>query len=443
MAALKAATEAETMKQAAVLGAYGFIGAACVRALREAGYRVTCIGRSLECGRKAFPDLDWVQRDFADTLAGDWKSLLGGMDVVVNASGALQDGARDNLAAIHETAVKRICEALEGTQVRFVQISAAGVSEDAPTNFFRTKARGDATIMASRTDWIILRPVLVLGADAYGGTALLRAGAAMPFAGLELFGNARIQTVHVDDVARAVVQAASGDLGTRFVADLTEDGSRSFSELVCRFRSWLGYPDWRARIAVPEFAISLLRKGADALGWLGWRSPLRTNALKSLDSGITGDPEGWRQRGGIPLKSLEQTLAVLPATAQERAFARLYLLLPLAIGCLSLFWTLSGLIGVFSYRDAMAVLTGSGVSQPMAAAAVFGGAVADLTLGIAVLFRRWCRRASIGMILVALAYLTGGTLLTPHLWADPLGPLVKVLPSLVLAALVVLVLEER
>ncbi len=431
------------MKKAAVLGAYGFIGSACVRALRDAGYRVTCVGRSLASGQKTFPDLDWVRRDFAETSAEDWKSLLGGMDVVVNASGALQDGARDNLAAIHETAVERICEALADTGVLLVQISAAGVSQTAPTDFFRTKARGDAIVMASRTRWIILRPVLVIGADAYGGTALLRAAAAMPFAGPRLFENARIQTVHVDDVARAVVQAASGVLGTGFVADLTEDGGLSFSELVRRFRSWLGYPDWRRRIFIPGFAIGLLGKGADALSWFGWRSPLRTNALKSLEPGITGDPGIWRQHGGIPLKSFEETLSALPATAQERAFARLYLLLPPAIGCLSLFWVVSGVIGLLSYREAMSVLTGTGVSQWLAAAAVFGGAVADLGLGVAVLFRRWCRRASIGMMLVALGYLLGGTLLTPHLWADPLGPLVKVFPAILLALVVALVLEER
>lgn len=414
-----------------------------MRALQARGYSVTGIGRSLESGRKLFPGLDWIRRDFAQTSVEDWKDLFAGLDVVVNASGALQDGARDNLAAIHQTAVERICEALTGSGTRLVHISAAGVSENAPTDFFRTKARGDAAIMASRTDWIILRPVLVLGSDAYGGTALLRAAAALPCAGAKLFQEAEVQTVHVDDVGAAVAQAAEGGLGSRFTADLTEDGSRTFFELLCTIRAWLGYPPWRFAFAVPGFAVGGLRKSADALGWFGWRSPLRTNALKSLQTGIKGDPREWRQRGGVPLKSLDETLRAMPATAQERSFARLYLALPLAIGCLSLFWLLSGIIGLFSHKDAMAVLTGAGVAPSFAAVAVFGGAVADIALAIGILFRRWCRPAAVGMILLALLYLAGATLVTPHLWADPLGPLVKVLPSIVLAALVGLVLEER
>jgi len=69
--------------------------------------------------------------------------------------------------------------------------------------------------------------------------------------------------------------------------------------------------------------------------------------------------------------------------------------------------------------------------------------MADLLLGVTVLFRRWTKTACLGMIAVSAGYLAAGTLLTPHLWADPLGVFVKVLPSMVLALLVTLVLEDR
>lgn len=51
-----------------------------------------------------------------------WKITLREADVVVNASGALQDGLRDDLRAIHETALARIGEALAGSETLFVQI---------------------------------------------------------------------------------------------------------------------------------------------------------------------------------------------------------------------------------------------------------------------------------------------------------------------------------
>lgn len=414
-----------------------------MKALQRRGFAVTGVGRSKTAAARILPGIDWVFRDISDVSASDWKHLLEGADVVVNASGALQDGARDNLTAIHETAVRNICEALERSDTRVVQISAAGVSEEAPTDFFRSKARGDALLMASALDWIVLRPVLVVGAQAYGGTALLRAAAAFPLIQAMIAPQAVIRTVGVDDLAAAVAEAAEGRLGSRFVADLTEDGEQTFAELTRTFRSWLGYPVWRYRLTLPDWTVGIAGKVADALGWLGWRSPLRTNALLSLQGGITGDPKPWKNRGGPPLKPLGETLESLPSTAQERSFARLYLVLPLAIGCLSLFWILSGAFGLISLGAAKAVLTDQGVSSALAATAVIGGSIIDLILGIGVLFRRWTRAACLGMVAVSFGYLGAGTLLTPHLWLDPLGVFVKVLPAVILALVVSLVLEER
>lgn len=89
-------------KKAVVLGAYGFIGAACVRALQTRGYSVCGVGRSRAAAQMVFPELVWVIRDIGATTVEDWQDIFQDADVVVNASGALQDGARDNLAAIHD-----------------------------------------------------------------------------------------------------------------------------------------------------------------------------------------------------------------------------------------------------------------------------------------------------------------------------------------------------
>ncbi len=44
---------------------------------------------------------------------------------------------------------------------------------------------------------------------------------------------------------------------------------------------------------------------------------------------------------------------------------------------------------------------------------------------------------------LGLAYLALGTILTPWLWADPLGALVKGLPGIVLALVSAAMLEQR
>ena len=67
----------------------------------------------------------------------------------------------------------------------------------------------------------------------------------------------------------------------------------------------------------------------------------------------------------------------------------------------------------------------------------------DIALGIGVVIRRHAALALNLMIAVSLAYLAGATLLEPSLWFDPLGPLVKVLPSISLALVGRAILDER
>ena len=432
------------MRRALVLGGYGLIGSACGRALARAGFEVTGLGRSATAATRC-PGAarHWIVRDMPLISVDEWRAILHGFDVVVNAAGALQDGAGDDLSAIHVTAIDRLVAGADGLPLRIVQVSAAGVATDAATAFFRTKARGDAIISARARDWVILRPVLVLSPEAWGGTALLRAAAALPWVLPVVLPQAQVQTVHVEDVAAAVVLAATGGVASGTIADLTEPGTQSFPDLVARVRDWLGLPAPRICLAVPQAFVMLVAKGADLLGRLGWRSPLRSTAIKALSDGIRGDPCAWMQAGGAPCRPLAATLAALPATRQERLFARAYLALPLCIATLSLFWLVSGLIGLARPGAAGAVLTVGGMTPGTAMLIVAAGGVADIGLGLAILARRWCRTAAFGMIVLSAAYLAGSLIAAPSLWLDPLGPMVKVLPGMALAALVALLVEAR
>ncbi len=372
-----------------------------------------------------------------------WSAALAGADVVVNCAGALQDGARDRLDKIHVDAVRALLAATLGSGCRIVQISAAGVSANASTAFFRTKAAGDALIRASAGDWVILRPTLVLAPDAYGGSALLRAAAAMPWTAVHVLPGAPVQTVHVDDVAAAVLACVDGRIASGTVADLTAPEVHTLSELTAGLRRWLGYPPWRRALRLPDAGLSAVSKIADTLGWLGWRSPLRSTAITVLRDGVRGDPEPWAAAGGPPCKPLDDTLAALPATVQERWFARLYLALPLAIATLSAFWIVSGGVGLARADTARVLLTDAGLAEVPAALVVTGGSLADIALGLAILIRPAARLAALGMAALSTAYLAGAAIVTPHLWWDPLGPMVKVVPGIVLALIVAGLIERR
>ena len=186
---------------------------------------------------------------------------------------------------------------------------------------------------------------------------MLRATAALPLILPKALPDGRLQTVYVGDVAAAGVAAARGEVPSGTIADLTEHETRSFPDLVAAVRRWQGHPAPIFSPILPGFLLSAASRLADLLGHLGWRSPLRTTALKALREGIHGDPSTWEAAGGRPCRSLDDTLALLPATPQERLFARAYLALPLAIGTLALFWCVSGLITLFDLPRAMSVLT--------------------------------------------------------------------------------------
>ena len=54
----------------------------------------------------------------------------------------------------------------------------------------------------------------------------------------------------------------------------------------------------RLSTAALAAALAVMPAGADALGRLGWRSPLRSNALTALSDEVLGNPAPWRAAGG-------------------------------------------------------------------------------------------------------------------------------------------------
>ena len=147
-------------------------------------------------------------------------------------------------------------------------------------------------------------------------------------------------------------------------------------------------------------------------------------------------------RQGLPTLSAAETLAANPSGVQDLWFARLYLLKAPIIAGLSLFWLLSGLIPLLAPEQASAHFLPF-MPADAAMAMTIITCLIDIALGVAVLVRPFARRALAGMLIVSLAYLAGGTVLEPALWLDPLGPLVKVLPSLLLTLAALAILDER
>lgn len=427
-----------------VLGGYGLIGTAVVDRLLEAGHSVAGLGRDVKAAARRRPSVRWLSADIATLREPKaWLPFLDGIEAVVNASGALQDGARDDVAAVQSVAMRALFAACvdHGTNI-VVQISAVGAALEAATPFMRSKAEADEALMALDLDWTILRPGLVIAPTAYGATALLRALAAFPVVVPLLGGDQQIKTVRVEDVADAVADVLDGKVPVRRSYDLVEDRTHRLADVVAAMRAWLGYAP-APIVPVPPWLGRSMFKIGDALGALGWRTPLRSTALAEVEAGLLGDASAWREATGRPITSLTETLARLPSTAQERWYARAWLVKPIIIAVLALFWCLTGVIALARLPEATGLLESHGVLHLSALVIVFGGALVDIALGSLILVRRFTGVASLGMIGVTLAYLLGGTIAAPGLWLDPLGPYLKTLPAAALALVVLAIDQER
>ncbi|MEZ5802579.1 MAG: SDR family oxidoreductase [Rhizobiaceae bacterium] len=423
-----------------ILGGNGFVGMAVAKLLSDRGNSVVAVGRTVGKSKRQMPQIAWKSMDISRLLGPEaWLALLENIDAVVNCAGALQDSARDNVAAVQYDAMRSLYEAAKQVSIKLlVQISANTNGPAADLPFLSTKRAADEALKSSGIPFVLLKPAVIIGRTAYGGSALLRALAAFPLVTPLVHMEAQMQFAALDEVAAAVADAVEGRIEPGSDLHLASPETLTLAEAVAAHRQWLGLPEARP-LAVPSFAARATSSIADLLGRLGWRSPLRSTALEVAAAGVAGNIEPTAH----PIKSLSETLADIPAGVQELWFARLYLLKPVIFGTLSLFWLLSGAIALFRFSSSSQHLVEAGAPPALAATLTLVTSLADIALGVGVLFRALAALAIKGVIGFSLAYLAAATLLIPSLWADPLGPLVKVLPSMALALVGLAILDER
>ncbi|MDI4665648.1 SDR family oxidoreductase [Xanthobacter autotrophicus] len=426
-----------------VLGATGLIGSSVVARLLAEGHQVRGWARGTATSARSQPAVEWNDLDMSSlATAQDWRHHLAGLDAVVNCAGLLQDAPGESVEAVHATAITALVLACAQSGVRcFVQVSAIGLDAGTPTAFSRTKQVGDTALMASDLEWMVLRPSVVVGRQAYGGSALFRALATLPVLPV-VKGTGPLDIVALDDVASTVAFFLRPGAPGRVVLDLAGPEHLSFVDVIRTYRAWLGWPPART-VSISAVLAGLVFRLGDAAGLLGWRPPVRSTILAEIRRGAAGDPQAWQTMTGIVPQSLAATLSAEPAGVQERWFAVLYLLKPVVLVALSLFWIVTGLISLGPAASAGEVFLQEAGAGTLALPLALAGALADLAIGLGIAWRRTSRLALLGGAGLSVLYALAATVLVPRLWLDPLGPLVKILPVLVLHLQALATLRDR
>ena len=311
-----------------VLGASGLIGQTIATELMRAGSSVVPIARRFAAAQKnAFAKCALecpVTSLDAQTLARILAELQA--DIVVNCIGMLQDSGRERADDVHRRFVTRLAEAL-GMQREtplLVHLSIPGREVEDETEFSRTKREAERLIASTSVPFVILRPGFVVDATAYGGSALVRALAAVPLSLPRQEADRPFTATDVTDIVQTVsfiVQRwRNGERRWAIVWDVMERRPSTVGGAVDAFRRRFGGSNSIGRL--PSSLMAIGARAGDVSAYLGWRPPIRTTALRELRRGVEGNPEPWIAATGIEPASLEDALAQLPATVQERWFAR-------------------------------------------------------------------------------------------------------------------------
>ena len=292
-------------KLVTIFGGSGFVGRYIARRLAKDGWRIRVACRAPEEAGfvRTYGAVGQVEPVFCNIRDDDSvRAVTRGADAVVNCVGVLAERGKNTFEAVQAEAPGRIARiASEEGATRMVQISAIGADPDAASDYARTKALGEASVLDQMPGAVILRPSIVFGPEdeffnRFAGLA--RLGPVLPVVGADT----RFQPVFVDDVAAAVVVALDNP-GTRGVYELGGPDVATFRDLmqtmldvVQRRRIVLNIPFFAARGMAAGFGV------LKALTFGLVTPPLTMDQVRNLavDNVVADDARGFADLGLTP-----------------------------------------------------------------------------------------------------------------------------------------------
>lgn len=224
-----------------LLGGTGFVGRRLLPALLRAGHEVRVLTRHRNRHRDllVLPRAWLVEGDVHNPafLARECK----GMDAAINLVGILNARKSAGFTRMHAELPEKLAAACAQTGVpRLLHMSALGASADAPSEYLRSKAAGEAAVMRAPLAVTCFRPSVIFGAgDGFTrrfAQLLRRIPGVFPLA----CPQARLQPVYVDDVVRAFALALPQYATHGRCYELCGPRAYTLLELVMYIRSLLG-----------------------------------------------------------------------------------------------------------------------------------------------------------------------------------------------------------
>lgn len=240
------------MKNILLIGGAGFVGGALARRLVSVDFCVSLPTRRPERARhlSVLPTVRIVQADVHDEAA--LASLMIGQDAVISLVGIL----KGNFQRAHAELPGKIGRAAKAAGVpRLLHISALAAAPDAPSQYLRSKAAGEAALKAAYPEATIFQPSVIFGqGDSFLTlfAGLLKLAPIVPLA----CADARFQPVWIEDVVSAVIASLDHPESRGQTYPLCGPREYTLQQLVAYAGLVSGHP--RPIIGLP-FAFSILQ----------------------------------------------------------------------------------------------------------------------------------------------------------------------------------------
>ena len=252
-------------KLVTIFGGSGFVGRYVAQRMAKQGWRVrVAVRRPNEAlFVRQYGAVGQVEpvlcniRDDASVI-----KVIIGANAVVNCVGILSEIGKNTFKDVQALGAERVAKiSSENGVANFVQISAIGANEESSSNYARTKALGEASVLKYFPDATILRPSIIFGPEDQFFNRFAIMATLSPF--LPLVGaHTKFQPVYVGDVAFAVEKALS-DRSVSGIYELGGPNIETFSELMKRMLGVIQRR--RLMLKVPFFVAGIMGKSLDLL----------------------------------------------------------------------------------------------------------------------------------------------------------------------------------
>lgn len=202
-----------TIKQVTVIGGAGFVGSSIISKLDAKGYQVKVLTRHRERAKHLIllPNVQVTSCDISDD--GALTMALSDADAVINLVGILHESRSGTFESVHHQLPSRIAKICSQLGIkRLLHMSALQASNDAPSQYLRSKAQGEAALSHynQSIDITIFRPSVIFGRHDQFLNLFAKLVKYLPIIFLAK-PTAKFQPIWVEDVATIFVNSLQND----------------------------------------------------------------------------------------------------------------------------------------------------------------------------------------------------------------------------------------